>query len=96
MATQTKSKPNTASDNAEAAADRVREVNERIIESSKKAGNVYLDLYEKTLHSIADYQEKVGEQSQVEWVTHDRQRAGQLHARAGRRPTPRRPGAFLK
>jgi hypothetical protein len=69
MATQTKSKPNTASDNAEAAADRVREVNERIIESSKKAGNVYLDLYEKTLNSIADYQDKVGEQSQVEWVT---------------------------
>ena len=71
MATQTKtkSKPNTAADNAEAAADRVREVNERIIESSKKAGNVYLDLYEKTLNSIADYQDKVGEQSQVEWVT---------------------------
>ena len=69
MATQTKSKPNTAADNAEAAADRVREVNERIIESSKKAGHVYLDLYEKTLNSIADYQDKVGEQSQVEWVT---------------------------
>ena len=29
----------------------------------------YLDLYEKTLNSIADYQDKVGEQSQVEWVT---------------------------
>ena len=67
--TETKRKPNTAADNAEAAADRVREVNERIIESSKKAGNVYLDLYEKTLNSIADYQDKVGEQSQVEWVT---------------------------
>src|SRR3954464_1178040 len=71
MATQTKNKStaNTASGNAEAAADRVREVNERIIESSKKAGNVYLDLYEKTLNSIADYQDKVGDQSQVEWVT---------------------------
>ena len=65
MATQTKS---STTDNAEAAADRIREVNERIIESSKKAGNVYLDLYEKTLHSIANYQDKVGEQSQVDWV----------------------------
>ena len=58
-----------ANDTTDAAADRIRDLNERIIESSKKAGNVYLDIYEKTLNSIADYQEKVGEQSQVDWVT---------------------------
>ena len=70
MATKTQSKRNTdtANENVEAAAERVRELNERIIESSKKAGNVYLDMYEKTLHSIADYQEKVGKQSDVEWI----------------------------
>jgi hypothetical protein len=54
---------------ADAAADRIRDLNERIIESSKKAGSTYLDIYEKTLNSIADYQEKVGEQSQVDWVS---------------------------
>ena len=70
MATTTANRnKQAASDNVEAAADRIRELNERIIESSKKAGNVYLDLYEKTLNSIADYQEKVGEQSRIEWVT---------------------------
>jgi hypothetical protein len=71
MATKTQSNrtKSTANDNVDAAADRIREVNERIIESSKKAGNVYLDLYEKTLNSIADYQQKVGEQTEVEWVT---------------------------
>jgi hypothetical protein len=58
-----------ANETADAAAERIRELNERIIESSKKAGNVYLDIYEKTLNSIADYQEKIGEQSQVDWVT---------------------------
>jgi hypothetical protein len=58
-----------ASDTTDAAADRIRDLNERIIESSKKAGNVYLDIYEKTLNSIADYQEKVGERSEVDWVT---------------------------
>jgi hypothetical protein len=68
MATATKNKQ-TSDHNADAAAERIREVNERIIESSRKAGNTYLDLYEKTLSSIADYQDKVGEQSQVEWVT---------------------------
>ena len=67
--TQTNRNTSTANDSVEAAADRIREVNERIIESSKKAGNVYLDLYEKTLNSIADYQQKVGEQTEVEWVT---------------------------
>jgi hypothetical protein len=58
-----------AEQNVEAAAERIRDLNERIIESSKKAGNVYLDIYEKTLNSIADYQEKIGEKSQVDWVT---------------------------
>jgi hypothetical protein len=72
MATKTQKSnrtKSTANGNVEAAADRIREVNERIIESSKKAGNVYLDLYEKTLNSIADYQERAGEQSQIEWVS---------------------------
>jgi hypothetical protein len=58
-----------AGDPTEAAAERIRDLNERIIESSKKAGNTYLDIYEKTLNSIADYQEKVGERSQVDWVS---------------------------
>ena len=53
----------------DAAAERIRDLNERILESSRKAGNVYVDIYEKTLNSIADFQEKVGEQSQVDWVT---------------------------
>jgi hypothetical protein len=57
------------SNTADAAADRIRDLNERIIESSKKAGSTYLDIYEKTLNSIADYQEKVGEQSQVDWIS---------------------------
>ena len=65
--TQTKTR-DSATDNFEQAADRLRDLNERIIESGRKAGNTYLDVYEKTLNSIADYQEKVGEQSQVEWV----------------------------
>jgi hypothetical protein len=58
----------TATDTTDATAERIRDLNERIIESGRKAGNTYLDVYEKTLNSIADYQEKVGEQSQVEWV----------------------------
>jgi hypothetical protein len=58
-----------ANGNTDAAADRIRDLNERIMESSKKAGSTYLDIYEKTLNSIADYQEKVAEQSQVDWIS---------------------------
>src|SRR3954451_15669900 len=66
---QTKRNTETANENDDAAAQRIRDLNERILESSKKAGNVYVDLYEKTLNSIADYQEKVGDQTDVEWVS---------------------------
>ncbi|MEA2428036.1 MAG: hypothetical protein QOF37_1664 [Thermoleophilaceae bacterium] len=70
MATKTAERnKNAANRTADDAAERIRDLNERILESSKKAGNTYLDIYEKTLNSIADYQEKAGEQSQVDWVT---------------------------
>lgn len=48
---------------------RVRDLNERILEASKKAGGAYLDAYEKALQSIADYQEQVAKQTDVEWVS---------------------------
>lgn len=53
----------------EAATERIRELNERIVEASKQAGNTYVDAYEKTLKTIADLQERVGEASPADWVT---------------------------
>ncbi len=67
MATATQNK-RTQTDEVQAAADRLRDLNEKIIENGRKAGNVYLDLYEKTLNTIADLSEKTGSQSQIEWV----------------------------
>jgi hypothetical protein len=64
MATRTTSQPDV-----EAAAERIRNLNERIIDSARKAGGVYLDTYEKSLKSIADFQETVGGASGIEWVT---------------------------
>ena len=54
---------------AEAAAQRIRELNERIIETGNKTGLASLDLYEKTLKSIADMQQSVGEASQIQWFS---------------------------
>ncbi len=54
---------------AEAAAQRIRELNERIIEQGRKTNLASLDLYEKTLKSLADMQQSVGEASQVQWFS---------------------------
>jgi hypothetical protein len=45
------------------------EINERIIDSSKQAGEVTLSAYAKTLGSIAELQENVGKASQLDWLT---------------------------
>jgi len=64
MATATATKNQT-----EATTERIRDLNERILDAGKKAGSAYLDAYEKTLESIADYQESVAKQTDVEWVS---------------------------
>ena len=54
---------------AEETTDRIRELNERILETARSAGNAYLDAYEKTLESIAAYQEQVAKQTDVDWIS---------------------------
>jgi hypothetical protein len=66
MATETKSTDPKA---FEEAAERVRDLNERIIEASRKAGKAYLDAYEASLKSVADYQQKVADATPVEWFS---------------------------
>jgi hypothetical protein len=53
----------------EDASERVREMNERILSSAKKAGAVTVDTYDSTLHTFADYTEKIGAASPIEWVS---------------------------
>ena len=65
MATATQNK---TSKDIDAAAERIRELNEQILEFGRKAGVQFLDAYESTLKTFADYQDKVADQSQVEWV----------------------------
>jgi hypothetical protein len=65
MATSTQNK---TSKDIDAAAERIRELNEQILEFGRKAGVQFLDAYESTLKTFAEYQDKVADQSQVEWV----------------------------
>jgi hypothetical protein len=41
---------------------------DRFIDASRKAGTSYVDAYEKTLTSIADFQDRIGKTSQVDWI----------------------------
>jgi hypothetical protein len=53
----------------EAAAERIRELNERAIDAGKRAGRGTLDIYESTLKAIADSLERGPGSSDVEWVS---------------------------
>jgi hypothetical protein len=53
----------------EDAAKRIRDLNERLIESSKAAGLTTLDAYEKALKRMIDFEQKVAGASQLDWVS---------------------------
>jgi hypothetical protein len=65
-----KNSSSTSSDNgqAEQTADRIRELNERIIKNTRRAGETYLDAYERSLATIAGYQESVAKATPVDWM----------------------------
>ena len=75
MATATAQSKTTTPDagfefpSVEETTQRIRDLNERLIESSKSAGVVALDAYEETLQSLADFEQKVAKASQLDWVT---------------------------
>ncbi len=48
---------------------RIRDFNERLVESSKSAGLVALDTFEKALHSFEDFERQTASASQIEWVS---------------------------
>jgi len=60
----------TTKNQSEATTERIRDLNERIVAASKQAGGAYLDAYEKTLESIADYQENAAKSTEVDWISH--------------------------
>ena len=73
--TQTKTKTKTSAKaktktqaETEQAADRIRELNEQILDFGRRAGIGFLEAYEQNLQTFADYQDKVGDQTKVDWI----------------------------
>jgi hypothetical protein len=64
-----KPKPGSAEARVEAAANRVRKLNEQIIAAGRDAGETTLTSYEKFLKSIAGSLERGPGKSDVEWIS---------------------------
>jgi hypothetical protein len=54
----------------EAAAERLRKLNERIIEAGKQTGETTLSSYEKALKAIASAVERGPGSSEIDWISH--------------------------
>lgn len=52
----------------EATTQQIRDMNERLIESSKSAALVALDTYEKAVESFTDFEQKAASATQLDWV----------------------------
>jgi TolA-binding protein len=69
MSPQPKKAAADATAGMEELAEQVRQLNERIIEASKKSGETYLQSYQQLLKTVADVQEEAGRSSPWDWVT---------------------------
>ena len=53
----------------EQTANRIRELNEKLIQLAKESGQSSLDTYEKALQSRIDFEKSLASSSQLDWVT---------------------------
>lgn len=57
------------STNVEESAERIRALNEKLIDAAKQNGTATLDAYEKTLANLVDLEQKAADASQLDWVS---------------------------
>jgi hypothetical protein len=55
---------------AEETIERIRALNEQILEAGKQWGQSFLDAYEQSMRTFADFQAKSGQSADVEWISH--------------------------
>lgn len=51
------------------AAERIRDLNEKVIQLAKESGQASLDAYEKALQSLLDLEKATASHSQLDWVS---------------------------
>src|SRR5215212_4635519 len=50
--------------------ERIRQLNEQILDVGKQWGESFLDAYEQSMRTFADFTAKTGESTDVEWISH--------------------------
>ena len=55
---------------AEEHIERIRALNEQILEAGKQWGESFLDAYEQSMQTFADFTAKTGERTDIEWISH--------------------------
>lgn len=53
----------------EAATERIRGLNEKVLAAAKQAGTISLDTYEQTVNSVLDFSQKAADSTKVDWVS---------------------------
>jgi hypothetical protein len=51
------------------AIERIRELNEQVLEAGRQVGLGFLDAYEQSVQTFADLQSRAGEGANVGWIT---------------------------
>jgi hypothetical protein len=69
MATEQNSGSANVTPSVEEITERIRTLNDQIIDAAKSTGGAWLDTYEKALHNVLDFQTQVANASQLEWVS---------------------------
>ena len=67
MATQTQTNTQAEKD-IDQATKRIRDLNEQVLDFGRNAGMSFLEAYEQNLQTFADYQDKVADQTKVDWI----------------------------
>ena len=69
MATTTSSKTNPFDVDSEAAAERIRGLNEKVLAAAKQTGTTSVDTYEQAVNNMLDFSQKAADSTKVDWVS---------------------------
>jgi hypothetical protein len=53
----------------EAATERIRELNEKVLAAAKQTGTISLDTYEQTVNSLLDFSQKAADSTKMDWFS---------------------------
>ena len=69
MAASNSKDTTSALDTFDDTVNRIRDLNEKLVQLAKQQGQVSLDTYEKALQSLIDFEKAAASASQFDWVT---------------------------